>query len=57
MTKQTIADIKAGIAFSISIGNVREEEIPGTYNNIAFLTWFLTFYWRSQQNICDEKNI
>lgn len=56
MTKQTIADIKAGIAFSISIGNVREEEIPGTYNNIAFLTWFLTFYWRSQQNICDEKN-
>ena len=36
MTNKTIADIKAGIAFSINAGNVVEETVPGTYNNIAF---------------------
>jgi hypothetical protein len=55
MTNQTITDIKAGIAFSISIGNVKKEAIPGTYNNIAYLTWLITFYWHAQKNICDEK--
>ena len=53
MTNKSIADIKAGIAFSISIGNVIEEPQPGMYNNIAFITWMLAFYWHSQKNICD----
>jgi hypothetical protein len=49
MADATIADNKAAIAFSISLGNMRKEEIPGTYNNLAFLTWLLTFYWLPQQ--------
>ncbi len=53
MTNKTIADIKAGIAFSINVGNVIEESIPGTYNNIAFITWMLAFYWDAQKEICD----
>ncbi len=53
MTNKTIADIKAGIAFSINVGNVVEEKIAGTYNNIAFITWMLAFYWDAQKEICD----
>ncbi len=53
MTNKTIADIKAGIAFSINVGNVVDEPISGTYNNIAFITWMLAFYWDAQKEICD----
>ena len=53
MTNKTIADIKAGIAFSINVGNVVEEKIAGTYNNIEFITWMLAFYWDAQKEICD----
>ncbi len=56
MTNKTIADIKAGIAFSINAGNVVEEPAPGTYNNIAFITWMLAFYWHAQKEICDIYN-
>ena len=57
MTSQFINDIKAGIAFSISIGNVKEEEIAGTYNNIAFLTWLIAFYWNAKENVCNEITV
>jgi len=57
MTSQFINDIKAGIAFSISIGNVKEEEVPGTYNNIAFLTWMIAFYWNAKENVCNEISV
>ncbi len=55
LTQQTIADNKAGIAFSIKMGNMHPEPIPGMYHNIAFITWMLTFYWLSQQIIRGEK--
>jgi len=56
LTTQTIKDNKATIAFSIKLGNMREEQIAGTYHNIAFITWMLTFFWLSQQIIRGEKN-
>ncbi len=56
MTKQSIEDNKAIIAFSIKLGNIKEEEVPGTYNNIAFITWMITFFWYSQQIIRGDKS-
>lgn len=50
MTRQTILDNKAAIAFSIQLGNMKPEPFPGIYNNIAKITWVLSFYW-SAQNI------
>ena len=55
MTERTIADNRAAIAFSIQLGNMKEELYPGTYNNIAMITWMLTFYWLPQQIIRGEK--
>lgn len=55
ITQQTIQDNKATIAFSIKVGNMKTETIPGTYANIAFITWMLTFFWLSQQIIRGEK--
>jgi hypothetical protein len=56
MTHQTILDIKNSIMFSINIGNIKKEEIPGSYNNIAFITWMISFFWHSQKLITGEKN-
>ncbi|MEM6800397.1 MAG: TetR/AcrR family transcriptional regulator [Bacteroidota bacterium] len=56
LTAQNIQDNMATIAFSIKLGNMREEQISGTYHNIAFITWMLTFYWLSQQIIRGEKS-
>ena len=56
MTEQTIEDNKANIAFSIQIGNMRPESYPGMYNNIAMITWMLTFFWLPQQVIRGEKS-
>jgi AcrR family transcriptional regulator len=55
LTTQTIEDNKAALAFAIETGNLKEESIAGTYHNIAFITWMLTFYWLSQQIIRGEK--
>lgn len=55
MTKQTIKDNKSSIAFSVKLGNMKAETIPGAYYNIAFITWMLSFYWLSQQIIRGEK--
>ncbi len=55
MTKQTIADNKAAIAFSITTGNMKPESYSGMYHNIAFVAWMLTFFWLPQQIIRGEK--
>lgn len=55
MTDESIEDIKASIAFSIKLGNMREESYPGLYNNLALTTWMLTFFWLPQQVIRGEK--
>lgn len=55
MTQQSIDDNKASIAFSIELGNMREEPYPGIYNNLALTTWMLTFFWLPQQVIRGEK--
>lgn len=56
LTQKTIEDNKATIAFSIKLGNMKPESLPGMYHNIAFITWMLTFYWLSQQVIRGEKS-
>lgn len=55
MTARTIADNKATIAFSISMGNMKPEPVPGAYHNLAFITWMLLFFWLAQQIIRGEK--
>lgn len=57
MTVQTLADNKAAIAFSIKLGNMKPEALPGLYNNIAFIVWMLTFFWLPQQIIRGEKTV
>jgi AcrR family transcriptional regulator len=55
MTEHTISDNEAALAFAMQAGNLKPEAVPGTYHNIAFITWMLTFYWLSQQIIRGEK--
>ena len=55
MTEQTIKDNEAAIAFSIELGNMKKEQIKGTYKNVALITWMLTFFWLPQQLIRGEK--
>ncbi len=55
MTAQTIADNKAGIAFSIKLGNMRPEQLAGTYHNLAFITWMLSFFWLAQEMIRGDR--
>ncbi len=55
MTTQSIADNKAAIAFAIQLGNMKPETYPGMYNNIALITWMLTFFWLPQQVIRGSK--
>lgn len=57
LTKEMIADHKAAIAFSIKLGNMRPEPIPGLYNNIALITWNLYFFWFSQQATLGEQQV
>ncbi len=33
------------ISFSIQVGNMREEIIPGTYYNLCRALWMLSFFW------------
>ena len=55
MTEETIRDNKTRIAFSVQMGNMYPEKIPGTYHNLAFISWMLTFFWLAQQIIRGEK--
>ena len=55
MTARSISDNKEMIAFAIRNGTMKPESISGTYQNIAFITWMLNFFWLSQQIIRGEK--
>lgn len=55
ITAQSIKDNKEIIAFSIGVGNMRPEAFPGLYNNIAFITWMITFFWSTQQIIRGDR--
>lgn len=56
-TQKNIEDNRAALAFAIKLGNVKPEPIPGMYNNIAFITWMVPFYWLNQQVIRGEKTV
>jgi len=55
ITKQSIEDYKMALAFAISNGNLKPEPFDGAYDNIAFLTWQINFFWLTQQIILDKK--
>lgn len=56
-TQKSIDDNKAALAFAIKLGNLKPEPVPGMYNNIAFITWMMPFYWLNQQIIRGEKTV
>ena len=56
MADRSIEDFEAAITFSIQVGNMRKEPIPGAYNNLAISTWMLSFFWTAQQTIRKDKN-
>jgi len=51
MIEQSIEDNKAAIAFAINSGNMKPEPIKGIYNNLAFNTWMMAFFWSSQETV------
>lgn len=53
--KSTIDSYLSTIAFSIRMGNMHPEKIPGTYENLCRSLWMITFYWISQQSFLDHK--
>ncbi len=55
MAKQTIADNEASIAFSIKVGNMKQEAFAGLYHNLAFISWLIAFFWLTQQKIRGSK--
>lgn len=57
MAQQTIADNKTTVAFSIQMGNMKAETFPGQYNNLAYLTWMIAFFWLTQQKISGNKSM
>ncbi len=50
-----IKDIETAIAFSIQLGNMKEEPVPGVYKNLAITSWMMMFFWSSQQMIRGDK--
>lgn len=50
-----IKEIETAIAFSIQLGNMRDESVPGVYKNLALTTWMSMFFWSSQQTIRGNK--
>lgn len=56
MTKITIQDNKAAIAFAIRVGNLQPEPYPGLYDYLAFNTWMLMFFWQFQQKIRNVRD-
>lgn len=57
MVEQSIGDFEDIIAFGIQAGNMKEEQLSGTYKNLAFTVWMLGFYWLSQQITRGDKTI
>ena len=52
---KSYSDMKAAIAVSIQMGNLKAEEHPGTYNNIAYIIWVLTAFWLNQEIVKGEE--
>ncbi|MDH7447446.1 TetR/AcrR family transcriptional regulator [Aquimarina sp. 2201CG14-23] len=50
-----IKEIETAIAFSIQLGNMRDESVPGVYKNLALTTWMSMFFWSSQKMIRGNK--
>ena len=57
MVKQSVEDFEDIIAFGIQAGNLKEEQLPGTYKSLAFSVWMIGFYWLSQQITRGEKTV
>ena len=55
LSTQTIKDIETAIAFSIQLGNMNREPVPGVYKNLARTSWILMFFWSSQQLVRGDK--
>lgn len=54
MKKDTIRRQMTTIGFSIQIGNMKPEAIPGTYRNLCESLWMINFYWLISQSYRDE---
>ncbi|SHJ49242.1 TetR/AcrR family transcriptional regulator [Aquimarina spongiae] len=52
---KTVKDIETAIAFSIQLGNMQTEPVPGVYKNLALTSWMMMFFWSSQQMIRGDK--
>ena len=50
-----IRNIEMAIAFSIQIGNMKKEPLPGLYKNLATSTWMLLFFGSTQKNFRGKK--
>lgn len=50
MKTDTIERQMSTIAFSIQIGNMNAETIPGTYRNLCESLWMINFYWLISQS-------
>lgn len=55
LCEKTIKDIETAIAFSIQLGNMDQEPVPGVYKNLALTSWMMMFFWSSQQMIRGDK--
>lgn len=44
------------IAFSIQIGNMKEETIPGLYQNLCETLWMINFYWAVSESYRAEDD-
>lgn len=55
LCEQTLREIEMAIAFSIQLGNMKKEPVPGVYKNLALSSWMLMFYWSSQQDLRNVK--
>lgn len=56
MAAAGIEDNKAIMAFSIEMGNMKQESFQGQYHNLAMISWMLTYFWLPQQVFRGEKN-
>ncbi|MBQ4818996.1 TetR/AcrR family transcriptional regulator [Aquimarina sp. MMG016] len=55
LCEKMMKDIEIAIAFSIQLGNMRPEPVPGVYKNLVLTSWMMMFFWPSQQAIRGDK--
>ncbi len=48
---QSIIDFKTIIAYAIRVENMKAEQIPGTYDSVAYMSWMIGFYWSAQMQL------